>query len=206
MRIVCLSDTHSRHAGLAVPAGDVLVHAGDLTGMGSPEEVEETAAFLRALPHPHKVVIAGNHDFLFQHEPDRARRSVEGLGYLEDGEATVAGLRFWGAPWQPWFLDWAFNLPRGAPLRAKWERIPAGIDVLVTHGPPLGHGDRTHDGRHVGCADLLAAVRRVGPRLHVFGHIHEGHGITREGPTTFVNASVCTHDYQPLQSPLVIDL
>src|SRR5262245_36227780 len=112
MRLVLLSDTHGRARGVAVPDADVLVHAGYLTGMGSLEEIAAEAAWLRSLPHRHKVVIAGNHDVEFQGDPPAARSLMTGLTYLEDSETTVAGLRFWGSPWQPWFFDWAFNLER----------------------------------------------------------------------------------------------
>ena len=110
------------------------------------------------------------------------------------------------APWQPWFFDWAFNLERGAPIRAKWDRIPAGIDVLVTHGPPAGILDRTVHGLDVGCADLLDAVRRVRPRVHVFGHIHEAHGTLERDGTRFVNASTCTVRYEATNPAVVLDL
>lgn len=39
---------------------------------------------------------------------------------------------------QPWFYGWGFNLPRGQALLEKWNLIPDGIDILITHGPPLG--------------------------------------------------------------------
>ena len=57
--------------------------------------------------------------------------------------------------------------------------------------PPRGLGDRTLWGQRVGCDDLLAAVKRARPRLHVFGHIHEAAGEYRlDGlETRFVNAS-----------------
>ncbi len=206
MRIVCLSDTHGRHGDLVVPEGDLLVHAGDLTAHGDLQELHESARFLAALPHRHKVVVAGNHDFALQDRPEAARALLDGLVYLQDRETTVEGLRIWGSPWQPWFFDWAFNLRRGPEIRARWDLIPEGISVLVTHGPPFGHGDLTRYGEHVGCADLLDAVRRVRPRLHVFGHIHEGYGRTEDGGTLFVNASTCTHAYEPIQPPIVVDL
>jgi len=206
MRVVCLSDTHGLHEQVEIPDGDLLVHAGDLTRHGALEEIEAFDRFLGSLPHPRKIVVAGNHDFAFEHEAARARALVTQATYLEDEEAEVSGLRVWGSPWQPWFYDWAFNLERGAPIRAKWDLIPEGIDVLVTHGPPLGHGDRTSRGEAVGCADLLDAVRRLGPRLHVFGHIHEGYGRTREGDTICVNASTCDVAYRPVNPPVVIDL
>ncbi|MEJ1271424.1 metallophosphoesterase domain containing 1 [Cricetulus griseus] len=61
--------------------------------------------------------------------------------------------------------------------------------------------------QRVGCVELLNTVqRRVQPRLHVFGHIHEGYGVMADGTTTYVNASVCTVNYQPVNPPIVIDL
>lgn len=43
MRVVCISDTHSQHNSMtnAIPDGDVLVHAGDFTNTGDPDEVGE---------------------------------------------------------------------------------------------------------------------------------------------------------------------
>lgn len=206
MRVVALSDTHGRHGAVAVPDGDLLIHAGDFTDHGSLEEIAAFDAFLAGLPHRHKVVIAGNHDFAFERDPAAARAVLAHATYLEDGETTVDGLRLWGSPWQPWFYDWAFNLRRGADIRRKWALIPEGIDILVTHGPPHGHGDRTAQGLAVGCEDLLTRVREVRPRVHLFGHIHEGFGTTSDGTTTFVNASTCDLRYRPVNPPLVLDL
>jgi hypothetical protein len=126
--------------------------------------------------------------------------------YLQDEAVEIEGLRIWGSPWQPEFLDWAFNLPRGAALREKWDRIPSGTDVLITHGPPQGVLDRVDEGRREGCADLLNAVARVRPRLHLFGHIHEGYGCLERDGTTFVNASICDRAYRPVNPPVVVDL
>ena len=218
MRIVCVSDTHGHHAGLAVPDGDLLIHAGDATMAGRPEELDQFDAWLGTLPHRHKVVIAGNHDRLFEDQPEEARRHITNALYLQDAEHVVEGLRIWGSPWQPWFLSWAFNLKRGAPLRAKWALIPPGIDVLVTHGPPHKIRDRVKGamaqglnialghGPNVGCEELREAVRRVRPRLHVFGHIHEGYGREEADGTLFVNASTCDEDYRPVNPPVVVDL
>jgi hypothetical protein len=50
----------------------------------------------------------------------------------------VYGVRIYGSPWQPEFGGWAYNLPRGRPLLDKWDRIPHGVDILITHGPPIG--------------------------------------------------------------------
>lgn len=58
--------------------------------------------------------------------------------YLKDSWTSVCGLKVYGSPWQPEFGDWAFNLERGEELLQKWNMIPAGVDVLMTHGPPVG--------------------------------------------------------------------
>ena len=206
-RVVCLSDTHSRD-GFPVPDGDVLVHAGDLTDRGTQAEVVAANAWLGSLPHPHKVVVAGNHDFLFERQAALARSLVTSAVYLEDSEVTVAKLRIWGSPWQPCFRDWAFNLPRGEKLREKWAQIPEGLDVLITHGPPIGTMDLTNTGESVGCEELrdrLAAMVRP-PRLHVFGHIHEGYGVLRTAAMISANASICDVGYRPVNAPLVFDL
>jgi predicted phosphohydrolase len=173
---------------------------------GRPEEIARFDAWLAGLPHRHKVVIAGNHDFLFEGEPERARRLLPSAIYLRDEGVELDGFRFWGSPWQPWFHDWAFNLPRGPALAAKWALIPARTDVLLTHGPPHGILDRTVAGEPVGCEELTLALARVRPRLHVFGHIHEAYGRLERDGTLFVNASNLDVHYRPVQAPVVIEL
>lgn len=205
-RVICLSDIHGLTDRLVVPDGDVLLIAGDLTSRGTAAQVTQVNAWLGTLSHANKVVIAGNHDFLFERQPELARSLLTNAIYLQDSETMVAGLRIYGAPWQPRFFDWAFNLNRGADLKAKWDCIPAGTDVLITHGPPVGILDRVvRDRSNVGCEDLLQAVKRVRPTVHLFGHIHEGYGVHRTDDTLFVNASTCTLQYHPTNLPVVLD-
>lgn len=205
LRIVAISDTHARHRSVDVPPGDLLIHAGDITRKGDMDEVRDFNDFLGSLPHPTKIVIAGNHDFCFEREREAASALLTNCIYLQDEATLVDGLKVYGSPWQPWFFDWAFNLQRGAPLRAKWDLIPADTDILITHGPPFGQGDRTARGEAVGCRELLAAVERVRPRVHVFGHIHEAAGVTHAAHTTFINACSCDLQYRPSLPPIVHD-
>lgn len=204
MKLVLMSDTHTMHDRIYVPDGDVLVHAGDFSGRGSEEEARRFADWFNRQPHRWKVVIAGNHDVALEKDPTLGPR-LFGDAYLCDSEVEIEGLRFYGAPWQPEFCNWAFNVERGPAIAEKWALIPAGIDVLVTHGPPAGIGDRCSGG-HVGCYDLAAAVSRVKPRMHVFGHIHEGYGTYQQGGIQFVNASVCTGRYEPVNAAWVVEL
>lgn len=189
LTIVAMADTHMFHDELVVPDGDVLVHAGDLTRGGTPRELRAAAAFLRALPHRHKLVVAGNHELCLERAPESSWPILDGLTVLHDSGVTIGGLRFWGSPWQPAFCDWAFNLPRGPRLAERWALIPEGTDVLVTHGPPQGFGDRVHDQRREGCADLLERVRVVRPQVHLFGHIHEDRGAWLDDRTWIVNVT-----------------
>lgn len=76
---------------------------------------------------------------------------------------------------QPEYGGWAFNIPRGQPCLDKWNQIPDDVDILVTHSPPLGHGDHCCSGVRAGCVELLSSVQnRIKPKYHVFGHVHEG--------------------------------
>jgi len=206
MRLVCVSDTHGYHDAMRVPDGDVLIHAGDLTKRGTLEEVRAAGEWLTKLPHKHKLVVAGNHDFLFERDPAAARALLTHATYLEDEAVEIDGVRFYGSPYTPEFFNWAFMLPRGEALRAKWSRIPNDIDVLVTHGPPHKILDRTAHGDHAGCEALAERVAELKPQLHVFGHIHEGYGIRDDGPTRYVNASICTFDYRPKNTPMIFEL
>jgi len=202
MRIVAVADTHLFTSDLVVPDGDVFVHAGDLCRGGDLDELREATAWIASLPHRHKIIVAGNHDWCFVHDPAAARALLGDLHYLEDAELVLDGVRFYGSPWQPEFNDWAFNLPRGDALAAVWRKIPAGLDVLITHGPPEGTGDRSPVGGRAGCADLRRRIAEVAPRLHLFGHIHQDGGVWREGATTFANVTT----WECERAPTVIDL
>jgi len=67
IRFVVLSDTHEKVSEIKeIPPGDVLLHAGDFTLHCKPEKVVDFNTFLGTLPHKHKIVIAGNHEIIFE--------------------------------------------------------------------------------------------------------------------------------------------
>lgn len=210
MRLVCISDTHSLHRRISdIPDGDVLIHAGDCLGAGTIENVHDLNDWLGTLPHRHKIVIAGNHDWAFQETPDLAVEALTNATYLEDSGVIIEGVRFWGSPWTPTFMDWAFMLDRGQPLYQKWQEIPDNTDVLITHGPPKGIGDEANLGfksQNVGCVDLLHRLDRLNLKAHIFGHIHECYGEHRHGDTVLINASTCTPRYAPTNPPIVVEV
>ena len=205
VKIIAISDTHSMHDELTVPEGDILVHSGDFTDHGRLDEAQAFNEFLGKQPHTYKIVVAGNHDYCFERSPEEAQALITNAIYLQDATAEVMGIKFYGSPWTPWYYDWAFNLHRGADIKAKWDLIPEGMDVLVTHGPPRGIGDRMMDGEEIGCDDLLAAIQRVKPKYHISGHVHEGYGVRQKFGVNFVNASIANYRYLITNQATVIE-
>ncbi|KAF7562515.1 hypothetical protein G7046_g1629 [Stylonectria norvegica] len=178
--VVCISDTHDQT--VPVPPGDILIHAGDLTNAGTVADIQVQLDWLKAQPHPVKVVVAGNHDSWFDpvSRPDEdvktgAKPDLTGLVYLESSlfVADVRGRRvvIFGVPDIPQCgaSNFAFQYSEGA---QPWlSKVPPETDILVTHCPPLHHRDLG-----LGCPHLLREVWRVKPRLHVFGHVHWAYG------------------------------
>jgi len=235
MRIVCISDTHSLHKLMEheLPKGDVLIHAGDISNRGGEVDVTNFIYWFQNIQgFDTKIFISGNHDYCFEkvNEPHHKGdydwlnnlMAPENLAqsdvyYLEDNFMIIERpefsrpIKLYGSPWQPWFYDWAFNLPRlGKEIEEKWSMIPDDTDVLITHGPPNGILDLVNNfrqpNRNVGCESLRFHVERVKPALNVFGHIHEGYGTTLIDETLFVNASICNPGYNPINKPIIIDL
>ena len=224
MRITFLSDTHTKHRQVNsfLPGGDILIHAGDFMSSGyNPSEAESFFSWFDSIEnYETKILISGNHDRIMENDPSWASGVLTGyktIEYLQDEELTLYfdgpngdfpedNIHIWGTPWQPEFCNWAFNLPRGGEeIKSKWNLIPNNTDILVTHGPPFGKLDRVNRGGNVGCEDLMIAVGRVKPKIHVFGHIHEGAGYVFDGTTHFFNASVLNDRYEFRNKPITID-
>lgn len=210
MKLALLSDTHGRHRAVTIPSVDVAIHCGDFTKFGKLAELKEFVEWFNHQPARYRILISGNHDRCTYRGYIKDAHDFladAGVNYLEDSEVTIEGVRFYGSPWTPMFLDWSWMMDRGQAIKTIWDRIPLGIDVLVTHGPPMGKLDWSiYSNEHVGCADLREAVKRIQPRLHCFGHIHHSYGAMDFGPTAFVNCSICDEDYHPTRQPIIFDL
>ena len=200
LKIVCVSDNHNNTPKL--PQGDVIVHAGDLTGQGTLAEIEKGLEWLARQDAELKILVPGNHDWGFERNPSETRKMCEerDIVLLIDQEHIHRGVRFYGSPWQPAFCDWAFNLYEPEELAEKWALIPHDVDVLITHGPAYGILDLSSRDVACGCRELGKAIAKVQPRAHVFGHIHSQNGeqLVRpwEGPDYLaVNATLCDERY-----------
>ncbi|KAG9789511.1 hypothetical protein ABEF93_002433 [Exophiala dermatitidis] len=198
IRVVCLSDTHSKIPPTSIPKGDLLIHSGDLTNAGTLTSIQQSIDWLKTLQKPwygssdgfrHIVVVAGNHDSYFDersrsfHDSKNTRRKLDWgkIHYLEHSGVTLPfpdgrELKVYGAPQIPKCggKDFAFQYVRG---QDAWSNtIPDDVDVLVTHNPPKWHLDIPQNGG-MGDEFELREVWRVKPTLHAFGHVHSGYGI-----------------------------
>lgn len=208
MKFVAISDTHCRHRSLRLPKGDVLLHAGDVCYESSRSEVLDFLDWFGKAPHPHKIFIAGNHDFFFERQNATLVKNLlpPSVHYLKESAVVVEGITIWGSPYTPWYYDWAFSKKRGDAMARHWKTIPSNTDVLLTHGPVYGILDNVVNDRHAGDKDLLKKVLEIKPKVHVCGHIHEAHGTAKQHGIKFINASVLNERYELVNKPIVFEL
>lgn len=169
---------------------DVVIHCGDLTKLGRSDELDQTFSMLKGLSAPLKLVIAGNHDLCldprypgdgkFKAKAREIIREAEphGVRYLDEGVHTFdldngGRLKVFASQWTPVYGYWAFQYEKNHTFD-----IPPGVDVAMTHGPPLEVLDLagTSNLVHAGCGGLFDSVARAKPRIHCYGHIHEAWG------------------------------
>jgi 3',5'-cyclic AMP phosphodiesterase CpdA len=202
IRIVCISDTHN-HApgeGYTLPAGDILIHAGDLTNQGSYQELKKATDWISRADFAVKVVVAGNHDlsldpaYSMKHEsgwevmPDEveACRSLmhsDRFVYFQHSSAVIrvpgkdVSLKIFGSPYSPdrGRQNWAFQYDENS-AAALWDEIALDTDILVTHTPPAGFCDESRHWEQGGCTALADVLPHVRPSVHICGHCHEGRG------------------------------
>jgi len=183
VRILHISDTHSMHRTIKksqLPPADVLIHTGDVTENGRDDQYGDFNDWLGRIKGSYKFIfiIPGNHDWWeanSRHSPDAVadpaafvQQRVTNAKVLHHETAEVMGIRIWGAGWHPMSSDTVSG--------NNYGDVPAGIDVLVTHDPPLGIFDSTFVGNWGSSSSLVGAVQRAKPKVHLFGHVHEQQG------------------------------
>ncbi|KAL2826060.1 Metallo-dependent phosphatase-like protein [Aspergillus cavernicola] len=208
-RFVCVSDTHGytpSEAGFRFPAGDVLIHAGDLTNQGSKSELRKTIDWIAAADYEVKIVVCGNHDITLDEpfyrenkahfhnrHPQDPRECMElithaspSIIFLKHESALIrltnpngpnTVFKVFGSPYSQCNGNWAF-LYESDKAEELWRAIPLDTDIVVTHMPPRSHCDNIA-GAAMGCQALQRNLERVRPSLAVCGHIHESRGYER---------------------------
>jgi len=197
LRVVVISDTHERHRQLTLPAGDLLLHCGDIlmsSSLGTQGRGERVLRdfneWLESAPCKERVVVGGNHDAALERLGGAARQLLPAATLLQDSSEQLrsAGLRVYG-----------HGHSTGHSHNRAWQTGQPevsdacdGADIVLTHG----------------CSpELQAAVlTRAQPVLWASGHNHERHGARREGGLLFVNAAIHDARYRPVQPPVVVDL
>lgn len=218
MKICAISDTHDNHRQITIPDCDVLVVAGDFTCHRNPITANYTDFndWLRTVPAKRKIVVAGNHDTLFEQNPTLARSILSEATYLQDSGVVIDGVNFWGSPWTPFFASWAFMKPDEM-LKEYWDKIPDETEVLITHGPAHNildktlHYGKTPEGEHVGSFSLREHfVDRMPEKLklkaHIFGHIHEDYGIYYDGVVRAYNVAQTNVFNEIVNKPVIIEI
>jgi Icc-related predicted phosphoesterase len=207
MKIWFISDTHALHNSINVPKNvDTVIHAGDSTNyydwLKNQIEFEDFINWFSNLPIKHKVLIAGNHDAWAMKPYNISRIKDLGIIYLEHGYCEIDNKLIFGSPYTPTFGNWYFMKDRSK-LSKYWEDITDIIDILITHGPPKGILDLSHNQKHeleyCGDTALRKAVFKNNPKIHIFGHIHDSKDCFNSGymkvsnlDTLFINASTVT--------------
>ncbi|HUV84459.1 MAG TPA: metallophosphoesterase [Methanosarcinales archaeon] len=223
MKIWSYSDTHGQHKFMDYPSPsdriDTMIHSGDLTNGGSPTEIWSAINWFGDLVKDgifkRVIFTPGNHDKFLQKAD--FRREVEnnlpdGVIMLIDQSIVVEGLTFYGSPWTPEFNNYFFGYRRDLEVaRACWAQCPDKVDILITHGPPLGILDEVLDQRasfvanekvyrNIGCQGLLERVLDVKPYAHIFGHCHVGYGKWEQDGIRFFNSALL-NTYHTVNSP-----
>eukprot|EP00939_MAST-03C_sp_MAST-3C-sp1_P003653 g3653.t1 len=177
--------------------GDVLIHCGDFSKYKrcTKRSVAEFDKWLGRQKSRYKYgifVVPGNHDVIL----DTAITSTKDVATLrhatvlhgpQTGIVKAGPLQLYGAPYIPargcLYRARAFQRTDEA-RAAQWSAMTKKkgdkvVDVLITHGPPLGVADEEAPGAHVGDPIILNAVQALQPTLHVFGHVHHQRGAFR---------------------------
>ena len=236
MRILALSDTHGQLGGISLAEVDVAFFAGDvapLKGRG-PWHVYDQVKWMNgpfakwcfSWPECRIIVVPGNHDFFpiakerFGDKlsgKDLSLRLPENATMLVDSETVVESrdggkLHVYGTPWVPIIShSWAFEAEHDR-LKEKFSKIPEGLDVLVTHGPPRnGNMDVSMQwgaaGERYGSSELLEAVAEKKPKMLFCGHIHSGdHGLNDIYGTKAWNVSRVDERYEIAYAPVAMEV
>lgn len=223
MRVCHLSDTHDVHQdfNLLVPEDtEIVFFTGDMTYKGAEWELNILLEhFIRLKQRiPHIVGCLGNHELGAEGKEDewKMRFASAGVILLDHESVEIEGIKIFGSPYSPWFFDWAYSYhnPKMGTQQGDdqkdgtevWASIPEDTQVLLTHGPPQDILDLCRGG-HVGCSVLRHRIEQIPSiKYHMFGHIHEGHGLDKINGVTYSNGSIMDGKYRFVNKPNCFDL
>lgn len=162
--------------------------------------IEQAESFKEVFEDKPVLVVDGNHDFYPVHlglEDAKINvRRITTAGIVLSTPDNAAGLMFAGFPDIPYIAgDWNHEADSYSLQEKCREVLAAQPDVLVTHAPPFGILDAVY-GERVGSPEITKLLWDLMPdnkiRAHLFGHIHEGAGVSMHpGRSTRFYNSAC---------------
>lgn len=209
MKFCLLSDTHGSHNELDIPKVDYLIHAGDFTNVGNDKELIAFNSWVGECKEKglfkEIILVPGNHDLSLDVRPKVAKKFLTNVDHILIHEGLeLDGLKIWGCPYVPIFYNWAFMRDEDD-LYWIYNQIPVGLDILICHGPPLGHCDANGRSYHCGSSSIREVLGYKQPKYVVCGHIHEGRGVSKLKDTTILNVANMDKNYCVLP-PVILEL
>ncbi len=145
---------------------DLILSCGDLK--------PEYLSFLVTMARCPVFYVYGNHDDRYE------KRPPEGCDCLEDKLIVYRGLRILGLGGSLRYNQGKHQfsqqqmMRRVKKLRRAIQAV-GGVDIVVTHSPPLGVGD-LDDPTHQGFAAFLPLLEQFHPQYLLHGHVHLSYG------------------------------
>jgi len=244
MKICFMSDIHGDFPKSLVDKVDIVAIAGDIFPLGIQNDMVKCIVWFTdmfvpwcmALDCEKVLLVAGNHDFMFQKiVQDYYRNSVyrdnkkliefrsadivkerlmfpNKIVYLQDTTFSFNHINFYGTPWCPDLKNWAFY-KNHEELEETFNEIPKYTDVLISHAPgyenEMGTSHFTYGTKNFGCKELTDRVLNSNIKLWVAGHVHTGNHeetLMSNGRTTIVNVSLKNEDYNMTFEPKIIEI
>lgn len=238
MKIVAISDLHG-YLPKDLPEGDVLVIAGDVCPDLRPLELQAAWAketlfnWLRIQTAKYRNIILtwGNHDFLDSYGEDVSGWMSDEVNLFSDGPpesfvyicdrpqtVKLGKYIFYVNPYCLQLPGWAYQTHEDC-LADMYRDIPLGVDVIVSHGPPMDYCDKIVKSTfgamgsfHAGSVSLKNAIRKSQPTAVICGHIHEAFGkytLHHHGSsntTTIYNVAQLDINYKYHNRPVIIEI
>lgn len=224
MKICAISDLHGFLP--SVKPCDLLLICGDIMPLDIQTNMPLSLYWLsinfkdwiESLPVDHVVMIAGNHDFVFERSEHRAKTALDcgKITYLKNESFTYTSndgeqVTIFGTPYCKIFGNWAF-MREPEYLIEKYSEIPERVDILISHdAPKIGGMGMINEGRwcgeDAGNPYLAEAIKLKKPKYVFCGHIHSGeHKLTELDNTKLHNVSIMNERYAPLNEPLYVKI
>ena len=167
MKILAVSDEECRALWDHYVPGrldnyDLIISSGDLKA--------EYLSFLVTMARCPVLYVHGNHDTTYENNPP------EGCDCIDDALVVYNGIRILGLGGCLWYHPGEHQYTerqmarRISKLHWKIRRL-GGVDIVVTHAPPLGVGDE-EDPAHKGFETFLELMELYKPKYLLHGHVH----------------------------------